>query len=146
MNVESLLKKRPRDAVGISNTATVQECVALLVDENLGALIVYDANDKAIGIITERDIIHGLVKWGSIVLNRYVTELMTPKFVTCRPRDTLKQLMSVMMDRGFRHLPVVQNDEVIGMISIRDLVRERISEMELETNVLRDLAATHSST
>ncbi|CAK0764989.1 Inosine-5-monophosphate dehydrogenase [Gammaproteobacteria bacterium] len=143
MNVQSLLNKRSRGAIGISHNATIQECVALLADENLGALIVYDAHEKAVGILTERDITHGLAKWGTLILNRYVTELMTTKLVTCLPQDSLKDLMPVMIDRGFRHLPVIDGGEVLGVISMRDLVRERISEMELETNILRDMAAIH---
>jgi CBS domain-containing protein len=148
MDVESLLKKRSRGAIGIPITATIQECVTLLVEENLGALLVYDAHEKAVGIITERDIVHGFEKWGALLGARYVSELMTAKPVTCFSHDSLKDLMPVMIDRGFRHLPVVEedDDEVIGMISMRDLIKERISEMELEANVLRDMAAARSPT
>ncbi|CAK0750187.1 hypothetical protein CCP3SC1_190001 [Gammaproteobacteria bacterium] len=91
---------------------------------------------------SERDIVQGLAKWGGLTLHRYVSELMTHKLVTCEPQENLKDLMSVMIDRGFRHLPVVENGKVLNVISMRDLVRERIAEMELENNVLRDLAVT----
>ena len=144
MDVESLLKKRSRGTIGVSITTTVQECVALLVEENLGALLVYDAHDRPVGIFSERDVIQGLLKWGVLVLNRQASELMTSKLVTCLPEDNLKDLMPIMIDRGFRHMPVIEKGEVFGMISMRDLVRERISEMELEANILRDMAATHT--
>jgi CBS domain-containing protein len=143
MYVESLLKNRPRDVIRISNKAVVGEAVALLVEENVGALLVHDAHDKIVGILSERDVIQGVFKWGIQALNQSVTEFMTVKIVTCAPQDTVKDLMAVMVDRGFRHLPIIENDKVFGMISMRDLVRERISEMELEANVLRDMAAVH---
>ena len=143
MKVQSLLKKRKKGVVGVANTVSIQECVTLLSEENLGALLVYDEHDKAIGIITERDLTHGLLKWGSLLLNRNVTEVMTHKLVTCSPNDNIKDIMGVMIDRGFRHLPVIENKKVLGMISMRDLVRERISEMEMEANVLRDIAGAH---
>jgi len=142
MDIASLLKKRKRGAIGISNEATVEECVSLLAGENLGALIVYDAHGKIVGILSERDIVQGLAKWGGLVLNRCVAELMTSKVITCKPKENLKDLMSVMINREFRHLPVVEDGKVINVISMRDLVRERIAEMELENNVLRDLALT----
>jgi len=145
MHVASLLKKRPRDVIGLSSTATVRECIAVLVEENVGALLVYDAHGKTIGIVSERDIIQEILKGGAHALNQGVTEMMTSKLVICTPQDTLKDLMSIMIDRGFRHLPVIEEDKVLGMISMRDLVRERISEMELEANVLRDMAAVHQS-
>lgn len=141
MKVQSLLKKRKKRVIGIVSTATIQECVVLLAEENLGALLVYDTHEKPVGIITERDITHGLAKWGALILNRYVHELMTFKLVTCTSDDNLKDIMNTMIERGFRHLPVVENKKVLGMISMRDLVRERISEMEMETNILRDMAA-----
>jgi CBS domain-containing protein len=144
MDVESLLKKRSKGAIGVPNSATVQECVNLLVAENFGALLVFDHHDKVVGILTERDVTHGLVRWGVQLLNRNVAELMTHKVVSCSPSDNLKDLMPVMIDRGFRHLPVLDGDEVLGMISIRDLVKERISEMELEASVLRDMAASRT--
>lgn len=146
MKVETLLKKQPRDIIRISNMADIGESVALMVEENVGALLVHDAHDKIVGILSERDIMQGILKWGSQALNQNVTELMTVKIVTCTPQDTVKDLMSVMIDRGFRHLPIIEGNKVYGMISMRDLVRERIFEMELEANVLRDMAAVHQTT
>ena len=143
MDVASLLKKRPAGVIGILGTAPLEECVEILVENNYGALLVFNEHDKVIGIISERDIMHGLVKWGTLALNHHVSELMTGKLVSCRLHDKLQDLLPIMIDRSFRHLPVIERGEPLGMISMRDLARERISEMELEANVLRDMAATH---
>jgi CBS domain-containing protein len=107
--------------------------------ERIGALIVTGPGDERIvGIISERDIVRGMAEHGVAVLNMRVSGLMTYAVKTCAPHDSLKHVMVVMTLGRIRHLPVVDGSRLCGMVSIGDVVKNRLQEMELEVNVLRD--------
>ncbi len=127
-----LITNRPED--------TIETAAALLASNNIGALPVRDGDGNLIGVISERDIIRGLAQHGAKVRSLRVEDLMTRGVVTIAPTDQVKDAMAVMTMRHFRHLPVVKDGALIGMISSRDVMKYRLEQTELEKNVLRDYA------
>ena len=102
-----------------------------------------EAGGKLGGIISERDIIRALAKNGHSCLKRPVSEVMTRNVVTCQETDTLDELMAMMTERRFRHLPVVTDDALVGIISIGDVVKHHVAEVEMEATAMREYI-THS--
>ena len=98
-----------------------------------------DAEDQVVGIISERDVVHALAEHGESVLGRQVRDLMTEHVFVCKPEDTIKEVMTWMTRHRARHLPVVQDDRLHGLISIGDVVKHRLDEIQTEANVLRDI-------
>ena len=109
-----------------------------LTSRNIGALVVSPDGQRVVGIISERDIVHGLTRKGPAVLDRAVAEVMSREVTTCEPSDHIQELMATMTRRRHRHVPVVDGGRLCGMVSIGDVVKHRLDEMELETNVLRE--------
>ena len=107
---------------------------------HIGAMVVFDDQDKLVGIISERDIVHGIAEHGSACLNMAVGDLMTTGVVTCSAKDSIAQISRLMTDNRIRHLPVVDDGNLVGIISVGDVVKNRMEELSLEANVLRDLA------
>ena len=103
-----------------------------------GAVVVCDAAAKVVGVISERDIIRGVAVNGARALEMRVRDLMTGEVITCKPTETISEVMKVMTERRFRHLPVVDGGELQGIISIGDVVKNRLEETEMEARVLRD--------
>lgn len=113
-------------------------CARRLKAEHVGALVVSDDGRSLDGMISERDIAYGLATFGGELHNITVRDLMTRAVVTCTPRDTILNAMSVMTRRRVRHLPVMDGDKLVGLVSTGDVLKYRLQEMQLETNVLRD--------
>jgi CBS domain-containing protein len=141
MKVESILRlKGRRQVVTIQPWATVEQAIGLLVGPpQIGALVVTGVPRGFTGLITERDIINGLNMHGASLLDKRVSEIMSHHVPTCSPSDSLTHVMLLMTRSRFRHVPVLHHGELVGLVSIGDVVRERVDEMELETGVLRDL-------
>jgi CBS domain-containing protein len=97
-----------------------------------------DAGERIVGIISERDIVRGLAKHGAAVAALSVSDLMTPEVLTCSPNDTIAEIMAVMTAQRFRHLPVVEDGRLAGIVSIGDVVKYRLDETKLEVDSLRD--------
>ena len=141
MRVENILTLKGSDIVSATPGDTVFDTAKLLADMKIGAVLVREpgAGGPGIsGIISERDIIGGLAAHGADVMNKPVSELMTKDVLVCAPDDTIDKIMSMMTDRRIRHLPVVKDDELVGMISIGDVVKRRIAETEEEAQALRE--------
>ena len=117
---------------------TVADAVRRLADAEVGALVVCDAEKRIRGIVSERDIVRSLAKGGAATLERPVESIMTHDVHTCGPQETVARAMALMTRFRYRHLPVVDHGRLVGIISIGDLVKHRVREMELETGVLRD--------
>ena len=117
---------------------TVAEANRRLADADVGALVVCDCDRRIRGIISERDIVRGLARRGASVLDERVEVVMTHDVHTCGPDETVARAMALMTRFRYRHLPVVDRGRLVGMISIGDLVKHRVREMEMETGVLRD--------
>jgi CBS domain-containing protein len=140
MKVQEILAHKGNKVVTIRPDATVSTAVHRMALERIGALVVSEDGRSIQGVLSERDIIRALADEGAEVLapDRRVRDLMTRGVRTCRPDDTVKAVMAEMTRHRFRHLPVVEGTRLIGLISIGDVVKTRLDEMELETVVLRE--------
>ena len=117
---------------------TVTEATRRLADAEVGALVVCDAEKRIRGIVSERDIVRCIAKRGAAVLAEPVESIMTHDVHTCAPQETVSRAMALMTRFRYRHMPVVDAGRLVGIISIGDLVKHRVNEMEMETGVLRD--------
>lgn len=141
MNVNDILKAKGRDVATVAPDTTVTDAVRLLHRRGIGALVVSADGNRLDGILSERDIVHALAAHGAAVLDRRVAELMTRRVVTCTSNDTIAELMGEMTRRRIRHLPVVDRGRLAGLVSIGDVVKNRLEEMESETTSLRQFIA-----
>lgn len=121
--------------------AKISDVVGSLAFRNVGALVVSTDGKKVEGIISERDIVRGLQKIGPDLLNEPVRDLMTKDVVTCVPTDRAAGIMAVMVSKHLRHVPIVEADGFIGMVSIRDLLQLRLTEVQSEADAMRSYIA-----
>lgn len=136
MSIGSILNgKKP--VITVANTTTVREIAALLYDHRIGAVLVTDGG-IILGIVSERDIVAGLHRHGPDVLDTAAGVVMTAPVVTVSPAESIVAAMGVMTNRRIRHLPVVECGELIGLVSIGDLVKRRIEDAEREAHALQD--------
>ncbi len=138
MHVAAILKDKGRAVETVGIDATVMDVAARLSAMRIGAVVVTEKDGGVAGIISERDIIRVVGKHGAGALDWPVGEVMTSTVMTCREADTIDQLMSVMTERRFRHLPVMEKGKLAGIVSIGDVVKHRVAEVELEANLMRD--------
>ena len=103
-------------------------------------MVVTGEGGALIGIISERDIVHGIAEHGAACLVMSVADLMTKRVITCAPDDSVARISRLMTESRIRHLPVVEGDQLAGVVSVGDVVKSRMEEMSLEANVLRDIA------
>ncbi len=139
MKIADILAAKGRDVHSVRPSATVDDVVQRLGRLGVGALLVRDERGGIRGIVSERDIVRALGKHGAALLAMPVTKVATSKVRTCGPEDSVALAMARMTAERFRHLPVLDRGELVGMVSIGDLVKHRVREMELETGVLRDV-------
>ncbi len=146
MKVQGLLKTRGDRVVTTYPEMTIQTIARRMTIEGIGAIVVvHSADDRIAGIISERDISRALSEHGAELLKMHVADVMTPSVRTCTPRDSVKHVMTVMTHSRIRHLPVIDDGRLCGIISIGDVVKNRLREKELEVNVLRDTCITARS-
>jgi CBS domain-containing protein len=141
MNVETILRGKGRAVVTIRPDESVITALAMLRERNIGALVVSADGETVDGIISERDIVHGLTDHGDALLSLDVAAAMSPRAATCEPSDSVADLMAEMTNRRIRHLPVVHNGRLVGIVSIGDLVKSRLDEIEYEARSLRSFIA-----
>ena len=141
MTVRAILDAKGRQVVSIGADAKVSSAVKILSERRIGAALVL-AGGKIEGIISERDIVRELGERGAAILDEPVRAVMTSKVMTCVRADTVSSLMEKMTEGKFRHLPVVEDGQVIGIISIGDVVKHRVMEYENEQEALRDYIKT----
>ena len=142
MKVEEILKSKGRSVETIEADASIAEAIGRLNGPpQIGALVVPDELGQRpfAGTLTERDIIRALGKYGAKLLAMRVTNVMSRNVPTCSPQDSIARLMQQMTASRYRHVPVVDRGELAGLISIGDVVKARVADMELETGLLRDL-------
>lgn len=142
MIVSTILSAKGSNVVTIEPTATLADASRLLSDHRIGAVLVTGAGQRIVGIVSERDIVRALAAHGASALNLPLTDVMTRKVVTCARADTIAELMERMTGGKFRHLPVIEDDRLLGIISIGDVVKMRLQEMEHEQNAMRDYIQT----
>lgn len=138
MKVQAMLAQKGDRVITVRSDMTVGEVVKLLHKERIGAVVVSDDAASVQGILSERDVVRGLVTNGTELLGTPVSGLMTKKVSTCTPDDDVQDIMAQMTRSRIRHLPVVVDGKLRGMISIGDVVKNRLEELETEANALRD--------
>ena len=136
MRVNDVLKHKGSAVVTIAPGRSVRELLALLADRGIGAVVVSADGEHVDGIVSERDVVRRLHAGGDGVLEGPVTAIMTTEVRTCRPQDHLDELMAVMTEGRIRHLPVVEEDRLVGIVSIGDVVMQRITEISDERDQL----------
>jgi CBS domain-containing protein len=142
MNVQEILSVKGRDVVTIEPGANLGKAAALLAERRIGALVVTGAGGRIAGILSERDIVQALAARGLGALEAQVSEVMTRKVSTCSASDTISSVMEQMTAGKFRHVPVIEQSRLVGIISIGDVVKHRLEEMEREQAALRDYIQT----
>jgi CBS domain-containing protein len=142
MIVKAILSAKGGDVINIEPTATLEAAVKTLAEHKIGALLVLGPDRRVIGILSERDIVCVLAEQGAGALKQPLAQVMTRKVVTCSQSDTVDVLMQRMTTGKFRHLPVLEQEQVIGVVSIGDVVKHRLMEMEQESAALRDYIQT----
>jgi CBS domain-containing protein len=142
MTVKAILSHKGSDVFSIEPTATLETAVRTLGKHRIGALLVLGPDRRLIGVVSERDIVRALAEHGAAVLTQPLSQVMTRKVVTCSQTETVGGIMERMTTGRFRHVPVVEQDQVVGIISIGDVVKYRLHEMERESAALRDYIQT----
>ena len=140
MEVRAILARKGDKVVAIRPTETIQNAARRMRLEGVGSAIVSTDGKEIAGLISERDILHGIAEHGAAVAEMPISSLMSVSVTTCAPDTTIATVMKLMTNRRIRHLPVVENGRLCGIISIGDVVKHRMDEVELEANVLRDYA------
>ena len=141
--VADVLNHKGRTIVSILPSETIETAARLLTDKRIGAVVVRDRRGKLIGILSERDIVRAVALRGADAMEHTVEDLMTKTVKTCRPSDTVKEVMQTMTLRRHRHMPVCDDaGDLVGVVSIGDAVKARLDEQAHEVAVLKDLALT----
>lgn len=138
MTVAHILKGKGRNIFSLSADHTIAEAAVTLADKRIGAVIITKRDGSLAGILSERDIVRALAKGGADGLSHPISKHMTVKVETAKEIDTIPFLMEKMTAGKFRHMPVLENGKVIGIVSIGDVVKFRLAEMEAETQAMRD--------
>ncbi len=138
MHVEGLLSSKGDSVVTVASGATVADVVATLAEHRVGALVVSDDGSSVDGIVSERDVVGALAEHGGDLLGHDVASIMTREVVTCDLQTTVDELSSRMTERRIRHMPVVVDGALAGIISIGDVVKDRIKDLETETQTLHE--------
>jgi CBS domain-containing protein len=142
MHVADILKAKGGTVHTVRPDQSIEVLAHRLKIEQVGAMVVSADGASLDGIISERDIVFGLTEHGAAVIGKKVADLMTKAVVTCSPDDTIAHVARVMTQRRIRHLPVTEGRRLVGIVSVGDVVKHRLNELELETNVLRDYAVS----
>jgi CBS domain-containing protein len=141
--ISDVLRNKGSEVVTVKPDTLVSELLALLVGRNIGAAVV-SSGDAVVGIVSERDVVHCVYGRGGQLLSTPVSDIMTTDVVTCLPDDEVDSLMRVMTERRIRHLPVVVDGALVGIVSIGDMVKARIGELEEERAHLHSYLAAGS--
>jgi CBS domain-containing protein len=142
MIVKNILAEKRGDVVTIEPTADLAAAARLLSERHIGAVVIVGAERRVIGILSERDIVRELGKHGAAALSEPISQVMTRDVKTCSEGDSIEDLMGRMTAGRFRHMPVVQQDKLIGIVSIGDVVKNRVEEIGHESKALRDYIQT----
>ncbi|KQO70369.1 inosine-5-monophosphate dehydrogenase [Methylobacterium sp. Leaf469] len=138
MTVARILAEKGRSVVTVEPQRTLDEAIHLLAEKRIGAVVVSDAAGTVLGILSERDIMRALARQGAGALDALVSEHMTATVVTCARDTSVEDVMHLMTDGRFRHVPVLEEGRLAGLISIGDVVKRRIAAVEAEHQAMRD--------
>jgi CBS domain-containing protein len=138
MIVAGILRSKGHNVHAIDASATVEAAISALATHDVGALVVSADVDQLVGAIFERDIVRGLARHGARLLSRSVSDVMTRDVDTCAPTDSIDKVMAIMTSRRQRHIPVVDGGLLCGIVSVGDVVKARLDDLELEARMLHD--------
>jgi CBS domain-containing protein len=138
MKVSQLLETKGHDVSTISQERNIADAIALLKERSIGALVVTGDKTPLVGIFSERDVVRAFAASGEKALTQKVADLMSRDVVTCTTSTDVNELMTTMTERRFRHVPVVENERLIGLVSIGDVVKARLDELEVDKRYLLD--------
>ncbi|MEL7486485.1 MAG: CBS domain-containing protein [Pseudomonadota bacterium] len=138
MKVEKIIQAKGAEVFAVSPTSTIAEAVDLLGEKNIGAVLVKDDQGRAAGILSERDVVRLMRSRGGDVMSAQVSECMTPNPYTCDPEATVDELLNQMTEKRIRHMPVVNAGSLVGLVSIGDVVKNKIEEAEREAAALKE--------
>ena len=142
MIVKSIIDAKGREVLTIEPNASLDTAARLLSERRIGALVVLGAEQHVVGIVSERDIVRAMAERGAGSLREQVAQVMTRKVVTCTMDESINSIMERMTAGKFRHVPVIDNGKLAGIVSIGDVVKHRIVEIEQESAALRDYIQT----
>ena len=138
MKVQDILSAKGNRVATMRPDASIETVVHRLRLDRIGAVVISTDGRTIEGILSERDIVYGLVEHGAALLEKTAEDLMVREVITCRPQDPIKDVMAKMTHSRIRHVPIVENGKLAGIVSIGDVVKHRLSEAELEATVLRE--------
>lgn len=138
MTIESILRRKGADVTTIAPDVSIKRAADWLRAKNIGALVV-TSEDAIIGLISEREIVHAFSRYGETAGSMLVKEVMQYGVTTVSPDESVNRVMNLMTHHRVRHMPVLRGGKLVGIISIGDVVKYRLEDLELETNVLRDV-------
>jgi CBS domain-containing protein len=142
MTVSIILAAKGREVVSVEPGTALSSVVALLAERRIGAVLILGVDRRIIGIVSERDIVRALAEHGAAALDNPVSRFMTRRVSTCTEGETIAGVMEQMTEGKFRHVPVVDQGRVVGIISIGDVVKHRLREMERDSAAMRDYILT----
>ncbi len=138
MTIKDIVDRKGTDVLTIRPSATVRDVVDRMREKSVAALVV-NSGDAIMGIVSERDVVSSLSRFGEQVLSKTVRDILPRNLVAIAPGDSVKHAMRLMTNHRVRHLPVVTGGKLVGIVSIGDLVKSRLEDLETESNVLRDV-------
>lgn len=138
MTVARILAEKGRSVVTVEPHRTLDEAIHILAEKRIGAIVVGDAEGAVLGILSERDIIRALARQGAGAFDAPISLHMTDKVTTCTRASSVEEVMQMMTDGRFRHVPVVEDGHLVGLVSIGDVVKRRIAAVEAEHQAMRD--------
>jgi CBS domain-containing protein len=142
MTISIILASKGREVVTIAPNASLASAVGLLVEKRIGAVLILGAERRVVGILSERDVVRALAERGAGALEEPVSQTMTRKVSTCNENESVFNIMERMTDGKSRHVPVVDQGQLVGIVSIGDVVKHRLNEMERESTAMHDYILT----
>lgn len=142
MRVGDILREKGRDVFTVAEDVTVLAALEVMKEKRIGAVLVTNKSGAICGVLSERDVVRGLPEQGASILKKSVGSLMTRDVISCQTGDTIAKIMTLMTESRIRHLPVINDGELEGLVSIGDVVKFRIKEAENEADALRNYITT----
>ena len=139
MHIGHILNLKGWHVITLAPGSTILDAAALLAEKNIGIAVIVDDDSAILGLVSERDIVRGVTRRGPEILDKPVEEVMTTEIVTCAPETSVRDVLQLMSSHEFRHIPIVKDDKIVGVVSMRDVVDTRLGELETENKSLRQM-------
>lgn len=139
MKVQGLIRRTSAHVTTIHEDAPVMAAIKIMEAQNIGSIVVLDRAERVVGLLSERELVRGLSRHGGVFLSKHVSDLMNRHLCVCRPDDHLKDAVACMLRHRTRYMPVIDENRLVGLVSMTDVVAQRFEEIEAEANVLREI-------